>query len=76
MTEPLTKVDQSPSWAEFVDATCRRYAEGYSHGFAQGYVAAQQDAQETARQAQAAGIAQDHLQVHQARERAAARWGA
>lgn len=86
MAEPLTHTEpmqppsalasEAPSRAEYVDATCRRYAEGYGHGWSAGYVAAQRDVQDAARQAHAAGIAQEHLQVHQARERAAARWGA
>lgn len=64
------------SWADVVDAAAENFSLGYDLGLAHGRQAAEQDAQDAARQAYAARTAQDHLQVHQARQRAAARWGA
>lgn len=75
----LTVQEDGPhpaTWDDVVDSAIRASVIYYEHGYAQGWHDALDDRAANERQAHAARIAQDHMAVHMARQKSAARWSA
>lgn len=65
-----------PSWDDLVESTINASVIYIEFGYSQGWHDALNDREAHHRQVEVARIAQDHLAVHLAREKAAARWSA
>ncbi|MGD8151419.1 hypothetical protein [Ornithinimicrobium sp. Y1694] len=75
-TSTLPSRTDRPTWDALVEATINASAIYYNLGYSQGWHDALSDRDAQHRQVAAARIAQDHLDVHLARQKAAARWSA
>ncbi len=75
-TRSLPSPADRPTWDALVDATINASTIYYELGYSQGWHDALADRDAHQRQVAAARVAQDHLNVHLARQKAAARWSA